>query len=186
MRTARAASVSEALPEGLHLRTPTGEDHPRVLAVLDKWWGHFGGEGGSQQRSQLLPRLFFEHFTDTSALLEFPDRRPAAFLIGFLSPSHPDTAYIHFVGVDPALQRIGVGAWLYERFFTAARDRGAHVVRCVTSPGNSASIAFHTARGFQVEPGDALIDGVPVKRDYDGPGLHRVTFTRRLGRIQPP
>jgi len=167
-------------PEKLQTRHPTAEDHGRVLAVLDEWWGGSGGVAGSQQRALLLPRLYFQHFTDTSYLVERADGRLAAFLVGFLSPAHPDVAYIHVVGVDPALHRSGVARGLYTRFFEDVAPRGARSVRCITSPGNSASLAFHNRLGFAIEPSQTLVEGVAVQRDYDGPGLDRVAFTRSL------
>ncbi|MEU5235645.1 hypothetical protein ACH4UR_02190 [Streptomyces lydicus] len=43
------------------------------------------------------------------------------------------------------------------------------------------SIAYHTRMGFRLEPGDRTDEhGVPVHRDYDGPGLDRVSFVRDL------
>ncbi|OAA29257.1 putative acetyltransferase, GNAT superfamily [Frankia sp. EI5c] len=170
----------DELPDGLVLRHPTPDDQRRVLAVMDVWWAGFAGDAGSLQRSLLLPRLFFQHFTDSSFLVERADGRLVAFLIGFVSQSQPEVAYIHFVGVDPSLHRRGVGAFLYRRFFRLVAARGCRRVRCVTSPGNTASLAFHTGLGFQVEPGDTTIDGVAVHRDYDGPALSRVAFTRAL------
>ena len=171
--------MADALPDGLALRHPFEGDHARVLAVIDQWWGG-GGSSGSVQRTLLLPRLFFQHFTDSSWLAESADGTLRAILVGFLSPSRPDVAYVHFVGVDPALRRAGVAAALYSRFFTHAVARGASTAACITSPGNAASLAFHTRLGFAVQPGDALVDGVPVHRDYDGPGLDRVVFSRPL------
>jgi L-amino acid N-acyltransferase YncA len=48
---------------------------------------------------------------------------------------------------------------------------GRHVIRAVTAPQNSVSIAFHTAMGFTVtEP-------IP---DYDGPSSGKVVFEHRL------
>jgi hypothetical protein len=32
--------------------------------------------------------------------------------------------------------------------------------------------------GFQLEPGDDEIDGLPVKSDYNRPGDHKVRFTK--------
>ena len=52
----------------------------------------------------------------------------------------------------------------------AAKD-GRRVVRAVTAPVNSASIAFHAAMGFIVT---GPIDG------YDGPSSAKVLFERRL------
>jgi predicted GNAT superfamily acetyltransferase len=95
----------------------------------------------------------------------------AGFLVGFLSPSEPEEAYVHFVGVSPSERGSGLGRELYERFFAAARDRGRTRISCVTSPLNGGSLAFHTALGF--EPG-------PPRADYDGPGEDRVVLTRLL------
>ena len=53
---------------------------------------------------------------------------------------------------------------LYERFFADATAHGRTVVRCVTSPVNEGSVAFHEALGFEVER---------VAKDYDGPGEDR-------------
>jgi ribosomal protein S18 acetylase RimI-like enzyme len=166
--------------EDLRTRQPTEDDHSRVLAVLDDWWGGQGGDRGARQRAALLPRLFFQHFTASSQVVERTDGRLVAFLIGFLSPSEPATAYIHFVGVDPTMRRAGLGRALYQRFFRDAARRGARTVRCITSPVNRTSVAFHTGLGFALEPGDTDVDGVPVRLDHDGPGLHRVCFSRSL------
>jgi hypothetical protein len=54
------------------------------------------------------------------------------------------------------------------------------VVRSVTSPSNRASVAFHRAMGFELEPGDLLVDDIPVLRDYGGPGVDLVSFVRHL------
>ncbi len=168
------------LPDGLTARRPTEADHARIQASLGDWWGHMGGEHGDLQRALLLPRLFLQHMTDTSTLVEDADGRLVAFLVGFLSPARPDAAYIHFVGVDPAARGSGLGRRLYEAFFAYATARDAREVRCITGPGNAGSIAFHTRMGFTLEPGDREEDGVPVHSDYDGPGLDRVSFLRSL------
>lgn len=138
-------------------------DHARVVAVVDDWWG------GRRMRD-MLPRLFFVHFRETSFVAE-DDGRLVAFLVGFLSQTYPDEAYIHFVGVDPAHRGAGLARDLYERFFAAARADGRSVVRCVTSPANEGSIAFHERMGFSIER---------VAENYDGSGESRVLFVRRL------
>lgn len=166
--------------DGLIVRHPGVDDHLRVLSVMDDWWGGFGGQDGSRERSLLLPRLYFQHFTDTSFLVEREDLRLVGFLIGFMSQSRPEVGYIHFVGVDPSLRRVGLAGDLYQRFFELAATRGARLVQCVTSPANSASVGFHTRIGFEVDPGEEDANGLMVQGDYDGPGLDRVTFTRRL------
>ena len=155
----------------LRFRRACEADHPRVLAAVEQWWGDLGGAAGAQNRAALLPRLFFQHFTTTSTVVEHPDGRLAAFLVGFLSPAEPGTAYVHFVGVDPAARRVGLGSTLYRRFADEAARAGARTIRAITGPPNTRSIAFHTALGFTVS------DVVP---DYDGPGKDRVCFARTL------
>ncbi len=147
-------------------------DHGTVIAVLDEWWG-------GPHMADMLPRLFFEHFADTSFAA---DREGilAGFLVGFLSQSRPGEAYIHFVGVHPEQRGQGLGRRLYETFFQAARARGCMVVRAVTAPVNSGSVAFHRRMGFEVEPGEAERDGVPIAPGYDGPGRDRVRFVKHL------
>jgi pimeloyl-ACP methyl ester carboxylesterase/ribosomal protein S18 acetylase RimI-like enzyme len=160
----RAFSPIPPLPHTLTLRPPTEDDHARVLNVMAEWWG-------GRDLSQLLPRLFFQHFSDTGFIVE-KDGALVAFLIGFVSQSDPRAAYLHFVGVHPAHRRAGLGRALYERFFELARARGAREVRCITAPANTGSIAFHTRLGF--------VASEPI-RDYDGPGDDRVTFKKRMG-----
>jgi predicted GNAT superfamily acetyltransferase len=125
------------------------------------------------------PRLFFQHFADTSTIVEDPDGTLAAFLVGFRSQSSPDVAYIHFVGVRPDLRRSGLARTLYERFFAEMRASGCRRVDAITGPGNRRSQEFHAALGFTAS-GDAAIEGVRAWRDYDGPGEHRVAFSRPL------
>ena len=147
-------------------------DYQSVISVVDIWWNgrHVAG---------MLPRLFFEHFADTSFAAE-RDGELVGFLVGFLSQSRPGEAYIHFVGVHPAERGRGLGRQLYQHFFDAARTRGAGLVRAVTSPVNHGSVRFHQRMGFGIEPGDREVDGVPVATGYDGDGRDRVRFIKHL------
>ena len=84
---------------------------------------------------------------------------------------------MHFVGVRPDLRGAGLARTLYERFFAQVRALGCSRVDAITGPVNRRSQAFHSAMGFALG-GDTEVDGVPAYLDYDGPGEHRVTFTR--------
>jgi ribosomal protein S18 acetylase RimI-like enzyme len=119
----------------------------------------------------ILPKLFFIHFEGTSFVAEDTDGELLGFVCGFLSQTADDEAYIHFVGVTPEDRGDGLGRALYERFFEEARANGRTSVRCVTSPVNQGSLAFHEAMGFQVER---------VVEDYDGPGEDRVLLVKQL------
>jgi ribosomal protein S18 acetylase RimI-like enzyme len=111
------------------------------------------------------------HFEGTSFVVESGEGELVAFLCGFLSQTDPEEAYIHFVGVAPERRGEGVGRVLYERFFDEVRSQGRSVVRCVTSPANEESVAFHRALGFDVDR---------VVQDYDGPGEDRALLVKRL------
>ena len=89
---------------------------------------------------------------------------------GFLSQAAEDEAYIHFVGVTPEDRGEGLGRTLYERFFDEVRAQGRSIVRCVTSPLNQGSLAFHEALGFEVER---------IAEDYDGPGEDRALLVKQ-------
>src|ERR1700683_1455824 len=94
------------------VRQLAAADYPFVSSLIAQWWG-------GRQMADKLPRLFFEHFADTSFAAE-RDGRLAGFLAGFISQSRPGEDYIHFVGVDPAERGGALGRLLYEKFFQAA------------------------------------------------------------------
>jgi ribosomal protein S18 acetylase RimI-like enzyme len=148
----------------------TESDHPDVMVALATWWGDAGDATGGAQRAALLPRLFFQHFANTS-LVVHDGARLVAFIVGFLSQSRPDEAYIHFVGVAPDCQGQGLGTHLYEWFFSTARTHGRSMVRAITSVPNTGSQAFHRRMGFSVSD--------PIA-GYDGRGGDRVAFARAL------
>ncbi len=140
-------------------------DYGRVIGRVNAWWG-------GRDMAPMLPKLFFLHFEGTSFVAEREDGQLAGFLVGFVSQSDPEEAYIHFVGVAPEERGSGLGRDLYQRFFETVQANGCSVVRCVTSPANEDSVAFHKALGFEVDR---------VAEDYDGPGEDRVLFVKLLG-----
>jgi ribosomal protein S18 acetylase RimI-like enzyme len=157
------------------LRGATEADYPAVATAIQTWWTLPGLDtpAAARERAALVPRLWLQHFAATSLLAE-RDGRLAGFLIGFLSQDRPAEGYIHFVGVAPDERGRGTGRRLYERFFAICRAARRDCVRCVTSPTNTLSIAFHEAMGFSIErSGEEL-----AKPDYDGVGVPRVAFVR--------
>jgi ribosomal protein S18 acetylase RimI-like enzyme len=149
---------------GLTIRHAQPSDYGRVIGRVNTWWG-------GRDMAPMLPKLFFLHFEGTSFVADDEEGQLAGFLCGFLSQTDPDEAYIHFVGVAPERRGSGLGRDLYERFFAVVSGEGRTVVRCVTSPANEDSVAFHRALGFESER---------VARDYDGPGEDRVLLVKRL------
>jgi GNAT superfamily N-acetyltransferase len=156
----------------MEIRTIREEDYIRVLDVLVEWWG-------GRDLSDLLPRLFFQHFQDTSFIIEEKDEI-VGFLVGFVSQTKPNEAYIHFVGIHPSYRKQRIGTKLYERFFQCVREKGCNIVKCITSPVNQISVQYHTNLGFQMEEGDTHVEGIPAHTNYDGRGNDRVVFYKDI------
>ena len=147
------------------------------MGVMVAWWD-------GRDLRPMLPQIFFQHFRSSSLLVEHDDEL-IAFLVGFVCPDHDEEAYIHFAGVHPAWRRAGLARDMYRRFFAIARAAGRPVVRAVTGPANTSSIAFHTSLGFAILPGDEEIDGLPVTVDHGPQGDHVVRFELRLDAARP-
>ena len=144
------------------IRTAAPADYDVVAPLVDAWWGRpiLGS----------LPRLFLDLFYRTSLVID-GSIGPTAVLVGILSPSDPETAYIHFVGVAPSHRRQGYARLLYEEFFGLARTAGRTCVRAITAPVNVTSAHFHRALGF------AVTGPLP---GYNGPGHDMLVFERSL------
>lgn len=126
--------ISE-LPKGLIVRNSKQEDHQRIIAVLKDWWG-------GRDLTKMVPKLFLIHFCDTSFIVEKGDAL-VGFLIGFLSQSKGNEGYIHFVGVHPNYRGLGIGGFLYHRFFGVCKANSRDTIWACTSPVNTGSIEFH-------------------------------------------
>jgi len=159
-----SSSTSPRITSGVDIRHAKPSDYGRVIGRINVWWG-------GREMAPMLPKLFFIHFEGTSFVADNEDGDLLGFVCGFLSQTATDEAYIHFVGVEPGARGDGLGRALYERFFEEVRGTGRTVVRCVTSPTNQHSVAFHEAMGFEVDR---------VVADYDGPGEDRALLVKRL------
>ena len=147
----------------VRLRGLSPDDYSYVIARLDEWWG-------GRAMSALLPRLFFDHFHNTSFAAVDGNGETVGFLVGFLSPADPTAAYVHFIGVDPRLRGQGVGRRLHHEFAELAAADGRTRITAVTSPENLDSITFHTGLGFSAR----------LDPEHDGPGRDLVVFERSL------
>ncbi|MFF2459004.1 GNAT family N-acetyltransferase [Peribacillus simplex] len=156
----------------MEIRSVKGSDYYAISPLINEWWG-------GRQMSDMLPKLFFDHFTKTSFIAE-KEGEIVGFLIGILSQSQSNEAYIHFVGVHPEYRKNDIGRHLYHQFFNVVHQNGRNIVRCVTSPVNKTSIAYHLKMGFEMEEGDKLMDGTSVHSDYDGLNQDRVLFVKQL------
>ena len=170
-----ASPTTDSRMGAIAFRRPIEADYAAIIRVVDDWWG-------GRNLSQLLPRLWLQHFTGTSWLVEDASGHIAGFLIGFLSPDHADTAYCHMIATNPNLRRHGLGAALYDRFIDDARAAGRTLVKAVTWPGNRVSLRFHAAIGFEIVdvPGNQNLYGIPSQPGYDFDREDRAVLVRRI------
>jgi GNAT superfamily N-acetyltransferase len=163
---------------GVTWRQAEPSDASPVAAAIDAWWP------GRHMVHAVCPQLF-EHLGDTCVIAEV-DGELAAFLVGFVSQRMRGTGYIHYVGVHPDRRGLGIGKELYRRFAEAVRLRGCTRLYAETGTWNVESIGFHTRIGFVLQPGDDVVDGLPVHHDAAGVGFDFVVMTMPLDRDGVP
>ncbi len=153
---------------GLACRPLRAADYTRARAVVDGWFGPPVG--------LVMHRLFFDQLGPSGVWMEEPGGAPAGFLLGLVSESEPDLAYVHMHVVAPAWRGRGAGERLYAEFCARAADRGCRRVRALAAPDRAASRRFHERLGFEGtdEPG------------YLGPGGDRTVYERALPLSVPP
>jgi len=108
------------------------------------------------------------------------ENKVIGFLAGFVSQTDPTQAYVHFVAIHPDHRRRDLGRQLYTAFFETVQRLGCATARCITSPVNTGSVAFHTRMGFQIEGVTGEHQGVPCTLNHELNRQHRVLFMRRL------
>jgi ribosomal protein S18 acetylase RimI-like enzyme len=165
-RTGPAGKITSVRSQ-FEIRPARAVDYDTIVNVADHWWG--------RPVSASIPRLFLDHFADTS-LIATHQGDLVGFLVGFFSPGEATTAYIHFAGVHPDHRGTGMARELYGRFAASARAADRTIIKAITSPANSGSIAFHRALGFTIT-GPAA--------DYNGPGRPMVLFELSLDSVAP-
>jgi GNAT superfamily N-acetyltransferase len=106
----------------IRIRHAEPADYEPIISVINDWWG-------GRNMCDMLPRLFFVHFRQTSFVAE-DNANLVGFLTGFISQTFPEEAYIHFAGVHPEFRQRGVGRALYERLFSVVTSLGCQLVVC--------------------------------------------------------
>lgn len=154
------------------MRNGKALDHEKVVSVIPTWWG-------GRDLSSMVLKVFFVHFNNTIFIAESGDGL-VGFLVGFMSQSEEKVGYIHFAGVHPQFRELGLGRWLYEKFYAACVANDRSIVKSCTSPVNRLSISFHRKMGFEIEAGNGIVENVPVTLDYLGKGNPKVLFRKIL------
>jgi hypothetical protein len=86
--------VIQVSAASIRIRPAEPYDNQPIISVLNDWWG-------GRAMTDVLPKLFFVHFQQTSFIAE-KDGALAGFLIGLFSQTFSNESYIHFVGVNPS------------------------------------------------------------------------------------
>ena len=100
-------TVDVPMGDSIRFRRPVEADHRFLVDRVDHWWG-------GRKIHPLLPRLWLRHFSGTSWIAEETSGTIVGFLVGFISPDHPDRAYAHMIATDPNHRGAGLGRALYE------------------------------------------------------------------------
>jgi GNAT superfamily N-acetyltransferase len=122
------------------------------------------------------PILLYEF--GNSAFVAREDDKVLAYIFGFLSQTGA-VGYVQLLAVREGYRKQGLGRKLYDHFTQYAREHGCTRLKAITSPVNTLSIAFHRGIGMRLA-GEAGADGVPVVKDYAGPGKDRVVFEKEI------
>ncbi len=145
-------------------------DFDQILRDIDDFWG--------DERTIPLHHPMLINEFGNSAFVFKEGQQVVAYLFGFIAQTGP-VGYVHLIGVRLAYRGKGLGHRLYQHFIDFARSKGCRELKAITTKGNAASIAFHKSLGLELigEPDE---EGVPVVRDYSGPGQHRIVFRKKI------
>jgi hypothetical protein len=148
----------------------TKADFDQIISDFVDFWG------SERTKSLHNPILLYEF--GNSAYVAKEGKKVVGYLFGFISQTEP-VGYVKFIGVRRSYQKRGIGRLLYEHFTEFARAKGCRELKAITSPQNKVSVAFHKSIGMELL-GEPNADGVPVVRDYSGPGIDRVVFRKKI------
>jgi len=150
----------------------TKNDYDQIVSELSDFWGH--------DRNRALHHPTFVNEFGDSAYVIRDQEKVVAYLLGFIAQAEP-VGYIHLVAVRQSHRHLGLARQLYDHFTGFVVSRGCGQLKAITNPENAGSIRFHQSLGFHLE-GVPNADGIPIVRDYAGPGVDRVVFRKTLER----
>jgi GNAT superfamily N-acetyltransferase len=115
----------------------------------------------------------------TTSFIASSDGTLAGGVLACVNQSKANEVYVGQVAVQERWRGRGVTGRLLEAVGEEARRRGCQRVWLSTDPANPAARVW-PRYGFAVLPGNDEANGLPVTRDFKGPGKHRALFERRL------
>ena len=151
----------------------TKTDYDQIITDMADFWD----SSNIDNLRMLHNPVFFHEFGNTAFVVK-EGEKVIGYLFGLYSQTSP-TAYVKFVGVRASYRKRGVGRALYEYFIKTAKKQSCSELKAITSQNNKISIAFHQSLGMELlgEPNE---EGIPVIKDYAGPGNDRVVFRKYI------
>ena len=148
----------------------TKADFDQILNEITAFWG--------DERTLFLHHPMFINEFGNSAFVIKDGNKVVGYLFGFISQTEP-VGYVHAIGVRITHQRKGLGRQLYTHFTEFARKNGCKELKALTTSGNKTSISFHKSTGMELK-GEPNEEGIPIVKDYSGPGQDRVVFCKKI------
>lgn len=154
--TASEDDTRPATPDTGVAHLPTSPSTPRGLLTFRQpthrdgaaMWRLVKASGALDENSAYAYLMMGEWFSDTCVVAEEHhhdgSRRVVGFVIGFVPPNQPDTAFVWQVGVDRNQRGRGLGKRLIEQFIDRA-PAGVRFLEATVTPSNAASEALFRA-----------------------------------------
>ncbi len=115
----------------------------------------------------------------TTSFIASSDGALAGGVLACVNQSKADEVYVDQVAVRKEMRGRGVTGRLLEAVAGAARRHGCRRVWLSTDPANPAAWVW-PRYGFALLVGNDEANGLPVTRDFKGPGKHRALFEKRV------
>jgi ribosomal protein S18 acetylase RimI-like enzyme len=148
----------------------TKKDFAQILNEFKEFWDH--------DRTLALHHPTLINEFGNSAFVIRDGHKVVAYIFGYLSQTS-EVGYVHLLSVRQGYRKQGLARRLYDHFTVFAMAHGCTNLKAITSPVNTLSIAFHKSIGM-MPIGEDYIDGIPVIKDYSGPGKDRVVFMKYI------
>jgi ribosomal protein S18 acetylase RimI-like enzyme len=152
----------------------TKEDFDQILGDIESFWGLT-----NDQLLYVHHPIFFYEFGDT-AFAAKEENKVAAYQLGFISQTDPQTGYGHALACRPEYRGRGLVEALMMHFTAAVRARGCTRIKLLAYPKNLRLVLFYLKLGFTAEGAGRDANGVRVVRDYWGPGIDYAVLWRNI------
>lgn len=151
----------------------TKADYDQIITHLTDFWP----AGSLPVVEPLHHPMWIYEFGDSAFVIK-KNEEVVAYYFGFIAQTGP-VAYGHLGAVRKTDRRKGHTRRLLDRFLEYARSKKCKEYKATTHPTNKASIAFNRSMGMEML-GEPNSEGVPVVKDYLGPGKDSVVFRMLL------